>query len=405
MECLPPLYNPRILDVDNLRQFAFKFEETNLEFVEDFENVLTDEQTMHFLKTKDPFLHRCRSLRKVDIITYGEEDLFERAVQEKQEYDRAQSQGETSTNPLVPVEQVGIRFDHPRHSSTIDSIALGFGDTLESLSASCEIVADLLTEFDEPSVLFGHLWNLPRLRSLSVRAGIIAVILNPEALLGCPNLQEVTLLDKSCHHIWTAIHPWRAASLPELRSLKLSGTAARTFHPDILHTTPKLEVLHVSMGSDDWVYERPVRSHILHMLPTTSAAGAGSVDTTGSFQILRTTPNPEALSLDLKEIALFLVPGLELRQLSVDDLRRDDDNDDMSRGRFILLPKLINLQVVVDWDIAVEFWEAAFTHVMPNLLSSGPLAATAISAAPAEIPVSNNSTIRYDSLKFVFSFD
>ncbi|KAK3824167.1 MAG: hypothetical protein JOS17DRAFT_776841 [Linnemannia elongata] len=416
LDCLPPLYNPKVLDTDSLRQFAHKFRETNLEFVEEFENVYADAQTMDFLETKEPFLHRCRALRKVDMIAYGDTDLFGWAVLEKQEYDRLMNRGEIPERPLVKAEHISIQFDRGGYGPQIDSIAQGFGNTLESL---CVEWANGFISYGEPEpepVAFGQYWYLPRLRTLSVVTRIAHLFLDPVALLGCPNLQEIALCDWMTDYTLTELQLWERACLPELTSLKLNGTAARTFHPDTLHGSPKLEVLHIGVGTDTGIDDIPDIRDILHLLPEAGGGGdeqAGAAGGGGSpaelltysprwswdwhmpclrelfmtaeyalcfqFRMLRETPNLETLSLDMQKTIYMDVHELERHEFSLDDLRENDSNNIDSKDSndekekkarmFIKLPKLINLQLKGSWTIGHKFWETAFEKVMPNLLS------------------------------------
>ncbi|KAG9069517.1 hypothetical protein KI688_010420 [Linnemannia hyalina] len=415
LDCLPPLYNPKVLDTDNLRQFAFKFQETNLEFVEEFENVYADEQTMDLLETKGPFLHRCRALRKVDIVAFGDRDIFEWAVLEKQEYDRLMNRDEVPERPLVQAEHVKIQFDQECDGLQIDSIAHGFSNTLESLSVEW---ATRFSSYSEPAqepVAFGQLWHLPRLRTLSVNTKMAHLFLDPEALLGCPNVQEITLVDWMTDHTLTGLQLWKHACLPELTSLKMNGTAARTFHPNTLHSSPKLEVLHIGIGTNTGIDDIPDISDILHLLLETGGSGDEQAGAAGGaspaelltffprwswdwympclrelfmtaeyalcfqFRMLRETPNLETLSLDMQTTVYMDVHELERHEFSLDDLRENDSNnihsndsndEKKSKARlFIKLPKLINLQLIGTWIIGHEFWETAFEEVMPNLLS------------------------------------
>lgn len=415
LDCLPPLYNPKVLDTDSLRQFAYKFRETNLEFVEEFENVYADEQTMDFLETKEPFLYRCRALRKVDMIAFGDKDLFEWAVLEKQEYDRLMNRGEVPERPLVQAEHVKIQFDQGGYGPQIDSIAQGFGNTLESL---CVDWANGFSPYGEPEqepVAFGQHWHLPRLRTLTVNTRIAHLFLDPEALLGCPNVQEITLCDWMTDYAFTGLPLWKHACLPELISLKMNGTAARTFHPDTLHNSPKLEVLYIGVGTDTGIDDIPDIRDVLHLLPETGGSGDEQVGAAGGvspaelltyfprwswdwympclrelfmtaeyalcfqFRMLRETPNLETLSLNMQKTVYMDVHELERHEFSVDDLRESDrnniDSDDIndekkSKARiFIKLPKLLNLQLIGSWTTGYKFWETAFEEVMPNLLS------------------------------------
>jgi hypothetical protein len=404
LDCLPPLYNPKVLDTDNLRQFAFKFQETNLAFVKEFENVFADEQTMDFLETKGPFLHRCRSLRKVDIVTFSDQDLFEWAVQEKQEFDLLLSRGEVPETPLVPVEHVNIQFDREGYGPQIDSIAHGFGNTLDTLSVEWATSFNPFTELEQVPVAFGQFWNLPQLRSLSVKTNLAQLLLDPEALLGCPTLQEITLFDWVTDYTMMGLLPWKPACLPDLTILKLNGTAARMFNTDILHSSPKMEILNIGVGTNTVVDDIPDIRDILHLIPETCGVGfeqaAAGVEPAElpmlfpkwswdwylpclrelfmtaeyalcfQFRMLRGTPNLETLSLDMQNTIYMDVHELERHEFTVDDLRdNDNDNNEMSRVKFIKLPKLINLQLVGSWNIGYEFWRTAFEAVMPNLLS------------------------------------
>ncbi|KAF9148698.1 hypothetical protein BG015_009552 [Linnemannia schmuckeri] len=265
LDCLPQLYNPKVLDKDNLRQFVFNFQEINLEFVE-FENVSADEQTMDFfLETKEPFLNQCRSLRKVDMIAFGDEDLFEWAVQGRREYDRPMIRAEVPEKPLVLVEHVKVQFDQDDYGPQIGPIAQEFVNSLESLNA----------------------------------------------LMGCPNVQEVTLFDWMTDYTMTGLQPWKPACLPDLTSLKMNGTSTRTFHPDILHREPKLEDLHIGVGTNTTIDDIPEICDILHLIPETDSGGGGE-----QFRMLRETPNLETFSLDMQKTIYMDVQELERHEFT-----------------------------------------------------------------------------------------
>ncbi|KAF9128617.1 hypothetical protein BG015_004312, partial [Linnemannia schmuckeri] len=196
-------------------------------------------QTNAILARIPPFFHRCCALKTIYAVLFGN-DPFKWAVEERREHDaqlaRSRSDTPTLSSSLVPVKIVILQFGGQIRGQPIDSIARGFGTTLESYSIAGW---HMFGPHQHEPVVFGQGWNLPRLHTLTATTSEGRLTLRPDTLAGCPAVKKVTLQDS------------KPAQLPQLTTLSLSGTPARLFHPDTLHSTVKLDMLTLAQAYEN----------------------------------------------------------------------------------------------------------------------------------------------------------
>ncbi|KAG0272843.1 hypothetical protein BGZ95_011360 [Linnemannia exigua] len=424
---LPLVHNPTSLVYGTRDYFKFLYssEDINLHYLESFSNWGCYSKDNAILNTLPPFLHRCRALKSVKMILFGE-DQFAWAAQERRDYEvqLTKNQDDTPKLSLVPVKEVTLQFGGQIRGQPIDSIAHGFCNTLESYDMAGW--RKFLHRHLEPAV-FGKGWNLPRLHTLVATTSKGRLTIHPDALSGCPALETLTLEDSV--NIYTAdeIPSWSPAHLPRVTSLKLGGTMTRLFHPDTLHSTSCLEVLTLTHDStklhereydyddldavgeypseeededEDW--EEPITPSLhpdlnhLCLLgqqqqegwsglpsPTTTLTTTPltrpkwtwdwhlphlrQLDLCGEFafffqfRMLRHTPSLASLHLENRT-----PEGQYERTVTVDELRNTNGGEDTG---FINLPHLNRFLLVARWTIGPQFWQTLFGKVMPAVES------------------------------------
>ncbi|KAF9211505.1 hypothetical protein BGZ59_007970 [Podila verticillata] len=260
LELLPSLIDPLELVDKNWKQFIAKVERTNLDYVttidvsEQFASKSYDQ-----LKSK-PFLHRCPSLRKYDMISLGP-DSFKWAIEwdgsnndldldldlDLDQHDR---HARPATN-LPPLEDVSISATEGFFGSELDDIGLGFGETIKLFT-----IRSQSQQFQETvirSLTVGHAWKMPLLSKLDVKLNRETLVLDPDFLCYCPVLQSLSLFDRRDTHDLSGIKVGNPAFLPELTNLELVGSGALSFHPDTLHSTKELKTLKLESLDNSWV--------------------------------------------------------------------------------------------------------------------------------------------------------
>ncbi|KAK3845556.1 MAG: hypothetical protein J3R72DRAFT_502153 [Linnemannia gamsii] len=424
---LPLVHNPTSLDrtTRDFHKFIATSEDINLRYLESFPNMGCHSEDNAKMNAIPPFLHRCRGLKSVKMILFGE-DQFAWAAQERRGYDArpTKSPDDASTLPLVPVKEVVLQFGGQIRGQPIDSIAHGFGNTLESYDMAGW--RKFLHYHLEPAV-FGQGWNLPRLHTLVETTSKGRLTIHPDALSGCPALEKIILEGSVNAYPADEIPSWSPAHLPRVSSLKLAGTLTRLFHPDTLRSTSCLEVLTLSHDStklyerdydyddqeagdeypdeeeyEDENWEEPATPSLhpdLNDLILSgeqqrqlAEAGLSSLTTTTTtpltqprwtwdwhlphlrqldlcgefafffqFRMLRHTPSLASLHLE------NLTPeGQHERTVTVDELRDTDGGEDTG---FISLPHLKSFLLASRWTIGPQFWQTLFGKVMPAVES------------------------------------
>ncbi|KAF9298940.1 hypothetical protein BGZ74_009154 [Mortierella antarctica] len=247
LELLPTLIEPEMLVNRNWKQFVAKVEHTNLEHVkvidvwEDFSTESYDQ-----LKSK-PFLHRCPSLQKYDMISLGP-GSFKWAVQRNPSKDHDQERVDRARPAanVPPMEDVSIRAYKEPFGSELDDIGLGFGATLKTFTIQSQFRQ---TEPAEPQLIrIG--WRMPVLSTLLVQlTRNEKLVLDPDFFCYCPLLKSIDVSDLQEIYDLSEIKVCRPAHLPELTNLVLRGASALAFHPDTLHSTSGLKKL--CLGSQE----------------------------------------------------------------------------------------------------------------------------------------------------------
>lgn len=256
LQSLPPLHQPHTLDSTNWVQFAANVTGIDLSCVKTIKTEVANGEVRflsHILK-QGPFLHRCRSLDRVAIASFGE-DMFNWAVQERKDFDGSQ-EPVAFRRPLIPLRECYIRYEHPSFGRQASDIAYAFGNTLQMISiggfhSPFFKVYQNRREFslgcgDKDD---GNLsWPvLPQLNHLSVSTGYIYIRTNSQLFAQLPRLAFLTLMDHRSHYSLANVIHWEPADMPELVHLVLIGSPAISFHPNTLKSTRNLQYLSLSL--------------------------------------------------------------------------------------------------------------------------------------------------------------
>ncbi|KAG0287740.1 hypothetical protein BGZ96_008370 [Linnemannia gamsii] len=226
---------------------------------------LGDENWMQFVA--HPLTTDLRSV--VDISRLGE-GAFKWAVQEKrikdgsvasaallakeetEHEDKGESLALLQEFGLVPLTSVNIKEDDVPITDEVDDIAYAFSETLQSLTVEMTYGTDEDEDENQqqkpPPIHVGRGWvDLPKLRDIWINKSD-RLITHRMLLVHCPNVVSVSLTDESVQYWVQGIETCLPAHLPCLEKLTLEGWPALTFHPDTLHSTPKLTLLESSVG-------------------------------------------------------------------------------------------------------------------------------------------------------------
>ncbi|KAG0210522.1 hypothetical protein BGX33_004839 [Mortierella sp. NVP41] len=265
---LPPLYKPTSLSNNNWEHFMMNPLATDLGHVQEIIR-RSDSQWADIVLVDPHFLQRCRSLRRLNMVSLGKGG-FAWAVQQRRRLDGlgqvtggggAGGEGggggrggevlslEEALAPsprcdLAPLEILKMREYHPL-TDEADNIAIAFSQTLKSLTVAAS------ARLSRQSVIrIGQGWvDLPILTCLSLRSVRTRLVVDPLLLAHCPNVTRVDLTDGTREYRCQDIVPCLSAQLGSLMMLDLDGWPALTFHPATLESTPKLERLLISAGS------------------------------------------------------------------------------------------------------------------------------------------------------------
>ena len=129
---LPPLLDPQALNDNNWSQFATKVEETNLSAVKSIKPPQSQPEALSLsrLLEQSPFLHRCRSLKRIWLTSFTD-DIFQWAVDERRQHDADIAAGRPPQRPLVSLQVIDTSDNRPTDGRLINDIGYGFGATLE----------------------------------------------------------------------------------------------------------------------------------------------------------------------------------------------------------------------------------------------------------------------------------
>ncbi|KAG0311452.1 hypothetical protein BGZ97_011869 [Linnemannia gamsii] len=418
-KCLPLVHNPTaLMGSRDFKKFLDTSEYINLSYLESFSNMLCCAHTNAILAQIPPFFHRCRSLKSIYTVIFGD-DPFAWAVQERREHNaqvaRNQDNALTPQLSLVPVKEVVLKFGGQIRGQPIDSIAHGFGATLESYTMAGW---RKFWPHQHEAAVFGQGWSLPRLHTLTATTARGRLTLHPDALVGCPAVKKVTLKDSVDAYPAVGTPSWTPAYLPLLRTLELSGSPARLFHPNSLHSAISLEALTLAQNEGN-LHEREydfddveagnfdidnegeeeaeedngeqdlLHPTLDHLFPLSEQQQAETATTplprprwtwdwhlphlkklnlcaefafSFQFRMLRLTPSLTHLCL-----TNIVSEGDHERTVTVDELRDHQRTEGETGEGFICLPSLTNLMLVTRWTIGPQFWQTLFRKVMPSI--------------------------------------
>jgi len=210
---LPPLENPRSIDTSNWCALVARFPDTNLNYVESIDLTLNleeeqEEMISELLSDQPPFLPRCRTLKRLVMRTLGH-GMFHWAVLEKKQRDKGHQQ-ESNMDRLLPSWEYGYYDDlAPLRSirllnakrlmlQVLRDIAFAFRDSLE------ELTVNELETFERPKltdlattsqVVYGQDWDLPCLRTLSLKVHHFQLCFDLDALQRICALESLCLQD------------------------------------------------------------------------------------------------------------------------------------------------------------------------------------------------------------------
>ncbi|KAF9922113.1 hypothetical protein FBU30_007802 [Linnemannia zychae] len=255
IQSLPPLRQPKFLDKSNWLQFITYFQDTDLSRVNTITIPSSTMTSLPNFTIQDPFLQRCRSLQSLDIASW-DENLFQWAVEEQRIYTDTIAKGGAPQQSLVPIKHLEILYPKTVFGQQINDVLFGFRRTLESIKIQDMWESSTNTIAQHDFILGGssQCWSLPQLRDLEItffqkqRLNV-----HPELLSHCPQLIHVNLSDLLEEYRLEEIDYWAPASLPDLETLYLEGTPTISFHPNTLHTTPKLRELSLEMFSSNFL--------------------------------------------------------------------------------------------------------------------------------------------------------
>ncbi|KAG0267406.1 hypothetical protein BG011_005691 [Mortierella polycephala] len=393
LQPLPPLANPRVLNASNWMHFVTKSMDTNLESV----TVISyPKKPTRFSVDIDPFLHRCRSLRELNmLLTAG---AFRWAVEEK---DRYLVNKDLDPRPLVSLQTLRLRVVALSVGCDVNDAAYAFSDTLRSLTL--DVTPKRMNGVDPlPPFELGRNWNMPALRFLEVNIYNQVLIMDPNTLLGCRALEDIHINDNVMYYDPQEIQHWAPVELPNLASLELHGGAALSFDLNTLHSTPKLHTLELGMKDFDGEYfipatENDLEQDDLELIHDGSSnddeqgmdSGAGPIHPqvrwswdwhlpnlsqlslsaifayTFQFRMLQKCPNLEVLDLNIKTYDLSRRRRITLSDIMLPGPDQGPDLDE-DTGRYLSLPNLDVLYLQGLWHFEEDVLYYLLHRVAPN---------------------------------------
>ncbi|KAG9069519.1 hypothetical protein KI688_010422 [Linnemannia hyalina] len=247
---LPPLPDPRALDIHNWGHFATKVKETNLLAVKSIMPPQGQPGALSLpqLLKKSPFLHRCRSLESIQLKSFTD-DVFQWAVDERRQHDADIAAGRTPQRPLVPLQNATVNNERPTDGRLINDIGYSFGETLKTLHFYSYATFD-----NQESVVLGECsvggspswslcWHAPQLTNLLIRTDHNFLRIHPSLLAQCPQLKDINLVDRRHEYSASDITRWEPAELGQLETLTLQGSPALSFNLETLNTARKLKTI------------------------------------------------------------------------------------------------------------------------------------------------------------------
>ncbi|KAF8923565.1 hypothetical protein BGZ58_002803, partial [Dissophora ornata] len=404
---LPPLRNPRRLDLQNSDRFAANIQETNLEHVR---TILWDDavysstpvsRSMKRIEAHSPLLERCRSLEVLHTVSMGDH-MFRWAVQEKKQYDAYHAQDcntrrdrhlgrvEFTADPaaprsLVPLKKTQIWLADSTTGQEINDAVFGFCTTLETLAARVHDESDDASE----ELCVGQDWpSCPRLQSLCIDSGSLLLDLHAAALShgDFTTLETLVLHDRRILYDPRETKYFCPAYLPKLKILDLQGTSALSFNPETLRSTtiltrmtvgpqfiwrqtyiPPVSLLEEAAAQDP---PRPLWTWDWN-LPHLTELCLGSVFAFEfQFRMLEKTPELELLILHIYTRSHKVERFLDETTLCVQadsGIIGCEDLEATDPETFLRLAKLQEFRLFGKWHLPPRFWQTLCRQSAPNL--------------------------------------
>ncbi|KAF8938873.1 hypothetical protein BGZ58_011243 [Dissophora ornata] len=286
-EYLPPLARPQVLDRKNWSQFLAKFDSTDLSQVEVIQAPCDDPDRWFgpLWSRQSNFLNRCRRLKVLEMVSSGStcfrwasleaEEQRKRSLQLDHPYSQELSTLMASTSissessshsllasplplvrELVPLEHLRLWFHRaPLGKEELEDILSGFSETLVSISLQRYGHSTLPTSTFQG---FGGLITLGQITTMSALKRMVVKLQSEQPIFGSNFLSSCPLLDYleienrvvrySCGEIQrlgtkSQFEDVQVGSESLLKTIKLQGWPALTFHPASLKNTPHLETL------------------------------------------------------------------------------------------------------------------------------------------------------------------
>ncbi|KAK3821485.1 MAG: hypothetical protein J3Q66DRAFT_398517 [Benniella sp.] len=442
---LPPPHNPRSIGYSNWISVVVRMKDTNLTHVEsitlskNFESRRPrwgeKEEKAYEIYRNQPFLPRCRVLKKLKMYTLGP-DMFQWAVQEKKQRDEARQRKRITSQhiitrqhgyhdndlvPLVPLRSVTIsamtRSDLPVQE--VNDIAFAFSDTLENLvmrGGFKKSPDENVNLASTPQVAYGRGWNLPRLQILALSVSHFQLYFDMNGLGRCHSLESIRLYDNVKLYNHQEVRSWSSVSLPELKVLDLRGSPALHFNMDSLHHSPCLKTLRLGMQYMDYRYYIPSAEEL--ELDDSDNQGTGSNEVSGmpdsnqaldsigrrprytwdwylpnlssvtltavfafkfDFQWLQYLPNLQDIHLEMKSPQNNDSSVTHERYITLKDISRgqqlhqqdEDGSEEILSDQVISLPKLASMYLYGRWNFEEKVVETICSLMAPNLAKAG----------------------------------
>ncbi|KAK5821515.1 hypothetical protein F5H01DRAFT_337321 [Linnemannia elongata] len=412
---LPPLSDPEQLNMQNWGQFATKVKETNLSAVKNIMPPRGEPGALSLprLLEQSPFLHRCRSLEGIWLTSFTD-DVFQWAVDERKQHDADIAAGRPPQRPLVPLRHINVNNERPTDGRLINDIAYSFGETLRSLEVRPLSLGWRLAGIIPDSVecwVGGRLpwsyWHTPLLSRLVIDAYHNPLRIHPSLFVQCPQLECIELGDQRTEYSSSDITRYEPAELVHLKSLKLQGSPAISFHPGVLKNAPELNHLGLRMPIYDAPSYIPPVSELeepgeeleddsVELEPTAAVTTSSpprrpiwtwdwdlpkltTLELTSEFayrfqfKLLRSTPALERFLVDIRSLS-----GQHKRTLGVKDLlqnaqdstamkdTQDDDTLDQLQMQYIHLSNLTDFSLIGDWTMDRRVLTILCSKVLPN---------------------------------------
>ncbi|OAQ32624.1 hypothetical protein K457DRAFT_16188 [Linnemannia elongata AG-77] len=415
---LPPLPDPKALDIYNWGHFATKVKETNLSAVKTIRPPQGQPGALSLprLFEQSPFLHRCRSLENISLTSITD-DVFQWAVDERRQHDAEIAAGRSPQRPLVPLRYAEVNNERPTDGRLINDIGYSFGKTLQSLEVRPLSLGWRLAGIIPDSVecwvggrLSWSCWHAPLLSHLTIDAYHNLLRVHPSLFVQCPQLERIELGDRRTEYSSSDITRYEPAELIQLKSLKLQGSPAISFHPGVLKNAPELNYLVLRMPNYDTPSYIPPVSELeepgeeleddtVELTPTAAATTSSppgrpiwtwdwdlpkltTLELTSEFayrfqfKLLRSTPSLERFLVDTRSLSdqhkrtLGVKDLLQNTQDSIaENYTQGDDEDetlDLLQLQYIHLPNLTDFSLIGDWTLDRRVLTILCRKVLPK---------------------------------------